>query len=271
LLGIDRPDERLNVRHWLSVLAEDERDRAQRLLAETIAQGGEFEFKFRRDLPGPDGEPVQMLTSGFAEHDDEGKIVRIIGIVADVTERLRNEERLRYIADHDPLTGLANRRRFNDLLSHHVEMCRRYGMEGAVMMLDLDGLKRVNDEHGHAAGDELITSTADALRNRLRTSDLGARIGGDEFAILLTRTTRKGALSTAESILKAIEPASAALREFGIERVHGSIGVVMIEDAPRADAEELLTLADDAMYEAKRGGRARVNMYRPPLRRPTAA
>ncbi len=271
VLGIDRPDEPLNVRHWLATLAEDERERAQRQLTETIAKGGDFEFKFRRNRPGPDGKPVHLITSGFAEHDENGKVVRIVGIVADVTERLRSEERLRHIADHDPLTGLANRRRFNDLLAHHVEMCRRYGMEGAVMMLDLDGLKRVNDEHGHATGDELISSTANALRNRLRTSDLGARIGGDEFAILLTRTTRKGALSTAESILKAIGPGSATLRDLGVERVHGSIGVVMIEDAPRAGAEELLALADDAMYQAKRGGGARVKMYRPPLRRPTAA
>lgn len=271
LLGDERPDQPLTLHLWLSYFAPDERDRARRLLTEMIATGEDFELTIRRERPGLDGQPVHLLTSGFAERDDQGKVVRLIGIVADITDRLRNEARLRYAADHDSLTGLANRRRFLESLEHHVAMCRRYGAEGAVMMLDLDGLKSINDEHGHAAGDKLIAGVAEALRNRLRTSDLGARIGGDEFAILLTRTTRKGALSTAESILKAIEPASEALREFGVERVEGSIGVVMIEDASRAGAEELLALADDTMYQAKRGGGARVNMYRPPMRRPTAA
>src|SRR5262249_36019941 len=110
----------------------------------------------------------------------------ILGQVQDITERRRFEDRLRHLADHDPLTGLLNRRSFEREVERPLAHCRRYGANGALIVLDLDHFKYVNDSYGHSAGDELIVAVADALRMRLRETDVVARLGGDEFAALLT-------------------------------------------------------------------------------------
>ena len=114
---------------------------------------------------------------------------RLLWQFLDVTDRKRFEARLQFMADHDPLTGLMNRRKFETELDRHVERVKRYGPEGAVLVLDIDHFKTINDTLGHNAGDQLIVSIASALRKRLRASDILARLGGDEFAVLLPKQT----------------------------------------------------------------------------------
>ncbi|MFY9488272.1 MAG: diguanylate cyclase [Solirubrobacterales bacterium] len=263
LLGAERPKEALTMQHWLNVLSENDRSRGMDKLIATLRNGGDFEFEFSRHEPGEDGEPVYLVAQGFAERDRRGRTVRIVGTVADVTERRHYEHRLRFIADHDPLTELPNRRRFDAVFERHLIETHRYGSAGAVMMLDVDGLKKVNDEIGHAAGDALIKSVADAVSDRLRGADMCARIGGDEFVILLPRTDRDGAHEAAESLLAAVADPSDELRSFGVETVSASLGVVMIEDAPTAAAGTLLRLADEAMYAAKKAKRGSMRTYVP--------
>jgi len=106
-------------------------------------------------------------------------------IAHDITERLRYQQQLRHLADHDALTGARNRRRFEQELSTQIGRCRRFGERAALLILDLDNLKEITDEHGHRAGDAALKAVAGALKRRLRESDTFARIGGDEFAILL--------------------------------------------------------------------------------------
>lgn len=154
----------------------------------------------------------------------------------DVTLRRQHEERLAYAASHDALTGLANRAALHDALETWASGA------GAVVYLDLDGFKQVNDEHGHAAGDELLVRTAAALRDCASSGDLVARLGGDEFVLLLRGVTRpEEAAARAERILDRAE-------------VGASIGIALCDPA-RQEPVEALRRADAAMYEAKRDGR----------------
>ncbi len=178
--------------------------------------------------------------------------------VQDITDRRRFEDQLQHMADHDPLTGLLNRRAFQRELEGQVARTKRYGGEGALLMLDLDQFKAINDTLGHSAGDELVVETAARLRERLRESDILARLGGDEFAILLPQVTLDAAEHVADSLLATLRKTRVG---GGSRHVTGSIGLVML-GGPAATAEELLVNADLAMYDAKEDGRNRVSVYR---------
>jgi diguanylate cyclase (GGDEF)-like protein/PAS domain S-box-containing protein len=266
LLGIEKPDGMPDAELWLSSLDPTEHARGQACLADAIINGGDFSFDFRRAQPDPTGGSVYIATKGFAERGRDGRTTRLIGTIVDITERKRYEDGLQFIADHDPLTGLPNRRKFDEVLARHVAECERYGPRGALLMLDLDKLKQVNDEFGHIAGDYMIKAVADALRERLRDTDIGARIGGDEFAILLTETTHEGARMVARSLGEQLAESSPELRNAGVQNVTASIGIALLEDLEKIDTDALITAADEAMYAAKRAGAGNVREHYPRLR-----
>jgi diguanylate cyclase (GGDEF)-like protein/PAS domain S-box-containing protein len=191
--------------------------------------------------------------SNTALTDAEGNVTHIVGTGIDLTERRRLEERLRHLADHDPLTGLINRRRFEEELERHLVQGRRYGMTGALLVLDLDGFKAVNDNHGHKAGDHVLCAVADAMRQRLRESDTVARIGGDEFAVLLPRATAAEAEKVCQSLEQAIPGEVPAP---GDHRIELSIGFAPFEEGVES-IDDILTAADASMYAVK-AGRPRV-------------
>ncbi len=207
----------------------------------------------------PDGEPLDVSAKAILLYGADEQPEFILVNLVDVTVRRRYEQQLAHLAEHDPLTGLANRRRFDADLTAHLALCRRQGLSGAVVMLDLDHFKEINDTLGHGAGDELIVATAHALRRRMRETDTIARLGGDEFALLLPDVDRDGASIVGEQILQAIRrdvevPASATRRE-----VTCSVGIVMIENIDLTGGE-LLSLADLTMYDAKEAGRDRFEL-----------
>ena len=180
----------------------------------------------------------------------------ILLLITDVTERRRREVRLRQLAEMDPLTGLHNRRSFIHTLRERLaalERPRRAGGEWALLLIDLDGFKEVNDTCGHAAGDAVLVAVAAAIRDRTRLDDTVGRLGGDEFAVLF-RSGIEEAATIGEQIIARI--ALAALSVPGTPPVSASIGIVRLRPARRA--EEVLEAADDAMYQAKRAGKARV-------------
>ena len=186
---------------------------------------------------------------------------RLLCQFLDVTDRKRFEERLQFMADHDPLTGLLNRRKFEAELDRHVEHIRRYGPEGAVLVLDLDHFKTINDTLGHNAGDQLIVSIASVLRQRLRASDILARLGGDEFAVLLPKADRAEATEVADAIVAAIRTNTTLL---GGERktVTSSLGIAMFTaGGEQPNGESILIEADLAMYDAKEAGRDQHTFY----------
>ncbi|MDO8210640.1 sensor domain-containing diguanylate cyclase [Conexibacter sp. CPCC 206217] len=168
--------------------------------------------------------------------------------VVDVSERKQLETRLRQLADRDPLTGLLNRRSFDKELTAHLARARRYGGGGALIVLDLDGFKRVNDSRGHHVGDELLVSVATLLTRRLRATDVVARLGGDEFAVLLPHADRSDAAYMAQSLVTAVRS------ELDVTT---SLGVAMVGAGGSDSASQLLISADRAMYLAKEAGRDR--------------
>lgn len=176
--------------------------------------------------------------------------------------RAAAEARLRYMVDHDPLTGLLNRRAYERILTEHLARGERYGHEGAVLMLDLDEFKQVNDTLGHSAGDDLIVRVGTALAERLRSTDTVARLGGDEFAILLPKGQRGEAEQVAASLLETIRAERSARGPKGRARpISASVGVAPLAGLNGVTAEEALINADLAMYDAKEGGRNRFETY----------
>lgn len=157
--------------------------------------------------------------------------------------------RLERMAMTDPLTGLLNRRGFEAELKRTLAAARRYGETGALICIDLDGFKPINDTHGHDAGDAVLVALADALQRHVRDCDRVARLGGDEFAILLTRVDRDAGLVRAEALDGIVN--AIALEWHGARiRVRASLGYQAF--GPDAPANDLLGGADRAMYQAKR-------------------
>jgi diguanylate cyclase (GGDEF)-like protein/PAS domain S-box-containing protein len=198
------------------------------------ADGGEF--------------PIDVAL-GPVEFDGERYVV---AIVRDITMRKRDHDELRYLSEHDALTGLLNRRGLYQQLAHAIAHARRHGVPTALMLLDLDDFKSVNDRFGHREGDRLLCDVVQALRERLRAGDTIARLGGDEFAIIAPFTTPAAARILAIDLGRVVRKTARAAtgRDAGVT---ASIGVVQLDAAPQ-DATSLIAAADAAMYEAKRAG-----------------
>jgi len=177
-----------------------------------------------------------------------------------LAEAERTESQLRYLADHDSLTGLLDRRRFRAELDQYASFSARYGGQGAVMIIDIDGLKAVNDAHGHHAGDCLIRRVASIMRERVRGTDIVARLSGDEFAVLMPQTDTAGALQLGEDL--RAEVAQSAATEGPASTI--SVGVTMFGGKREIGPEAVLVAADQAMYRAKEGGRNQIVLFKDP-------
>src|SRR4029079_775587 len=193
------------------------------------------------------GHVVWVSVNATLVRDADGNGSYILGQIQDITDRRRFEERLQHMVDHDPLTGLFNRRRFEQELDRHVAHTHRYGAEGALLVLDLDDFKSVNDTLGHNAGDELIVSVAGLLRSTLRDSDVIARLGGDEFAILLPTGGADEAEAVAAKLVRAVREEARVIGERRARRVTTSVGVAPFGTGEET-GEEILINADLAMY-----------------------
>ncbi len=191
--------------------------------------------------------------------DEKGDLRNFLAVQQDISEKRRLEEEVHYLAYHDVLTGLPNRTLFQDRLQQEIIHAKRNKGEFAVLFIDLDGFKTVNDTRGHAAGDTLLQIIAQRLRSCVREGDTVARLGGDEFTILLRGTGHgEGLRRVLRKIIKVVaQPCE--LGEFA-EKVTASIGISLYpQDA--TDVETLLIHADEAMYQAKQGGKNRWMIY----------
>lgn len=208
-----------------------------------------------------DGHIIWVLLSAAAVSGGTGRGRYAVVHARDIGERKRFEGELQYLADHDALTSLYNRRRFEEELGAGGGAGRALEDRGAVLMIDLDGFKYVNDSLGHSYGDQLITRVGGLLQGSLRTTDVVARLGGDEFAVILPHVQAAEALTVCEKILEALQGHEIGLSENRHARVTASIGVTSYGGAVRLTAEELMVEADIAMYEAKGNGRNQTSVY----------
>ncbi len=189
--------------------------------------------------------------------DDE--LAGVILTTRDITDRRELETRLAHQAFHDELTGLANRALFNDRVKHALAVAEREYGSVAVLFLDLDDFKEVNDSLGHQAGDELLVETARRIEVCLRQGDTAARLSGDEFGVLLERATRESATGVAERVLERLrDPVASAGPEVFLR---ASIGIAL-SDTDGRTAEELLRNADTAMYRAKASGKSSFALFK---------
>jgi diguanylate cyclase (GGDEF)-like protein/PAS domain S-box-containing protein len=216
------------------------------LLRETLA-GQRPGYNLRKRYFRADGRLIWAQLSVSLVHDDEGQPLHFISQIQDVTELRVMEERLRELADRDYLTGLLNRRRFEEELRRQLDRCARHGERAALLILDLDDFKTINDTRGHAAGDSVLRSFAELLSDRSRTTDLVARLGGDEFAVVLVDADRPGALRVADALVDAVRSSAS------LEGLTVSIGVTGIEISDEPDS--VLARADAALYAVKHRGR----------------
>jgi diguanylate cyclase (GGDEF)-like protein len=202
------------------------------------------------DKPDPDLDGVLERLAPADRAVVEGALARAA----------RTESELRFLADHDSLTGLLNRRSFRRELDSYASFSARYGGQGAVMVIDIDGLKEVNDRHGHQVGDNLIRRVANVLRERVRGTDLVARLSGDEFAVLVPQTDTEGATALGEDLREQVAISCAIEAELSEATI--SLGIMMFDG--KSSAEAVLVAADQAMYRAKAEGRDRIALFSGP-------
>ncbi len=229
-----------------------------RKLRQAVAEGRSEEDSWRLRK---DGQRFWCTGVIGALHDDEGKVKGFVEIMRDHTERRLAEQNAFFLANHDPLTGLANRARFLERLHEALLNADRDTTQCALLLLDLDRFKAINDTLGHHAGDQLLKDVAARLLNCVRETDTVSRLGGDEFVVILTRLkSLQAAELIAENIIRELG------RPFEVEghtvNSGASIGIAMYPQ-DGAEAGDLLQKADLAMYRAKSSGRNRYRVFSP--------
>jgi diguanylate cyclase (GGDEF)-like protein/PAS domain S-box-containing protein len=244
-------------RTFKDITHPDDLERNTRDLDELLS-GRARSVRMEKRYLRPNGRTVWVNVSSSLIHDADGRPLHIVSQIEDVTDRKRAETRLQELADHDPLTGLLNRRRFDEELALTILRLRLRGGRTALVLLDLDRFKRVNDTFGHKTGDEVLIAVAGVLSRRLRGTDVVARLGGDEFAALVHETDAGAARAVAEEIADAVRARHVAAGGAEV-RLTASIGIVLLDGETVGDDDPLIA-ADRALYRAKDAGRDRIEL-----------
>ncbi|HYE52414.1 MAG TPA: EAL domain-containing protein [Azospirillaceae bacterium] len=262
MLGYDVSDITNASSTWEELLHPDDRDnvlsQVDRYLAGDL---GDYLALYR--LRHKDGSWMWIEARGQAIRDDQGKPIRFTGTMSDVSDRKRFEEQLMYVSTHDPLTGLPNRSLLQDRLSHAVSHAERKGTSVAVLFLDLDRFKLVNDSLGHQVGDKLLRAIAQRLSSSVRAADTVGRLGADEFLVIAEDLPEpQMAARIAETILVGMS------RPFGIDGqqlfITTSIGISLFP-GDATDINALLRDADTAMHNAKASGGNNYQFFTPEM------
>ncbi len=254
MLGFSQEEWTADPTLWARRIHPEDRDRVLEEEERDSILGVPLASEYR--MITKDGRVIWVRDEGVLQAGDR---IHYEGMLTNVTERKSFESQLQFLADHDPLTGLFNRRRLVEELDLEIKLMRRDGHPSSLLMLDVDGLKRVNDAMGHQAGDALVRQTAELLRDRLRETDSVGRLGGDEFAVLLRGSRVNEAAAVAEDLLERFRNHEQVASAEPI-RPTISIGLTSLR-RNFTGADEAVGAADRAMYEAKRTGGDRAAMY----------
>jgi len=263
MLGLDLNDVVPSVATWEALVHPDDWGGIQAAL-EPHLRGETDSYSAEYRMRHSDGHWVWVQDSGrVLERDEEGKPLRAVGLHQDISSRKAMEESLLHLATSDPLTGLWNRRHFTEMVNGELRRLRRHGASAGFLLLDLDHFKRINDTRGHAAGDEVLRHFSSLVSGHLREADVFARLGGEEFGVLLPCIEdADGALRAADRLrhLIALNPAMPGKDPLPFSV---SIGVAML-DPDDSGFDVIFSRADDALYEAKRSGRNRAVLAKSP-------
>jgi diguanylate cyclase (GGDEF)-like protein/PAS domain S-box-containing protein len=249
--------EELMARPYIDFVHPDDRERTELESEQTIQ--GAIVSSFTNRYRTKDGS---WRWIEWSSQIDPGQRT-IYAAARDVTERHFAERQLRFLAEHDPLSGIYNRRRFEQELEREIDYTLQRGSRSAVLLLDVDAFKTINDSFGHATGDAVIAQIGALLRSRLRSGDVVARLGGDEFAVLLRRVDIAAALELAAGLQTA---AGAGVSAHAGDPVTLSVGVAPIQPGEPLTVDTVLGRADRAMYVAKRRGGNGVSVSTEPER-----
>jgi diguanylate cyclase (GGDEF)-like protein/PAS domain S-box-containing protein len=267
MLGYRPGELQADAATWTNLMHPDDQWRLTDFLDQVLAEPREG-YSVELRLRHRDGHYVPILSRGFVLRDASGKALRISGTNTDLTERKLSEQRIYELAYFDHLTGLPNRRFLVEELDKSLARSGRSGQFGAVLFLDLDNFKLLNDTMGHDVGDTLLRQVSERLGHTLRHTDQLARLGGDEFVIVLEELGHSPAVAAAEAnhvvrkVLDALDqPYHLSGRPFASTT---SIGIALFDGAV-TDIETLLKQADLAMYRAKADGRHRARFFDPSM------
>ena len=252
---------------WHDRVHPDDKARFEEQLQRAFV-GAEHAVEVEVQLHRDDGSYMPVLVRGTIRRDPDGKPLRFAGSVLDLTDRKRYEKDIHQLAFYDALTDLPNRRLLADRLQQSLLARSRTGQVTALLMLDIDRFKWLNDTHGHAAGDQLLKSLASRLRELVRPYDTVARLGGDEFVVLLEQlgTDPARAQATTQRVAAKILNAMNEPYTLSVGTVHHSVSIGMVlSTSPTLGADGLLRAADVALYQAKQDGRNIVRLFVPEM------
>lgn len=262
IFGLERQAFEATYEGYLARVHPDDRYLARKNVESTLLTGEPFASDYRVVLPS--GDVLWLHSRGRLVRGDDGRPLRMDGVCQNVTSQKVTEEALAALALHDPLTNLANRTLLMDRLEQALRRKSRDGGSVAVLFIDLDRFKAVNDRHGHGTGDELLLAVASRLRQVVRPHDTIARIGGDEFVVVCERLDDAHAPGGIAQRLLSVLAGPVALKDQEV-LVSASIGIAFSGEA-NATPEGLLRDADTAMYQAEEAGRNRFVVFDPAIR-----
>lgn len=251
IFGLRRDQVEPSYEAFINAVHPDDRKRVQETVERALRQSDEYAIDHR--VLRPDGGVRVVHEQARVDRGSDGTPLRLVGTVLDITQRSEAERQLEYLAYHDPLTGLPNRVLLRDRVEHAVAKAKRRGDGMALLFIDLDRFKNVNDSLGHSAGDQLLIEVSRRLSRRIRDDDTLARLGGDEFTVVLE------AVEDADQVRNVVHKIMQAFADTFVIKgrelfVTASIGISLYpDDGP--DVDVLMSNADAAMYQAKGHGR----------------
>jgi len=265
-------DRENSFEEFQSCIFKDDKAKVNKAIQKLLEENIPYSIEYRMIRPS-DKKQIWIWDRGIVlEHNDKGEPLWVVGIIQDITDKILNQKKIESLAFYDVLTQLPNRALLQDRMTQVIENFKRSQVYGAVLFLDLDKFKQLNDTYGHQAGDSLLIEVAQRIQSILRVEDTVSRFGGDEFVVLI-KTLNSDLLKAskiAENIANNIRetvstPYSLSINEKSINyNISVSIGIALI-DSVDLDADELLQLADVALYKAKENGRNNCVIFDPKM------